>query len=116
MSNHPFLVWVEVDDDHVATYDGKELSGKELAEHILAERLSFEEELPAFGNPEYAVWSVAYPIQPGDLVDRPAAPELDDREVVAVGRDWLTLDIMGKETKRLPKINYRTTVPAEGSL
>lgn len=54
------------------------------------------------------------PIQPGDLVER-IGYDLDDREVIAVGRDWLTLDI-GGETERLPKDNYRTTVPVDGVL
>lgn len=55
-------------------------------------------------------------IQPGDLVERVGNLGLDDREVVSVGRDFLTLDVLGTETARLPKDNYRTTVPAEGSM
>lgn len=115
MSKHPFLVWVEVDDDHIAKYDGKELSGKELAEHILAERLNYEEELSEFGNPEYSVWSVPYPIQPGDLAEH-AFRDLDPREVISITRDTLTLDIMGKESPPLPKDNYRVYRHADGSI
>lgn len=53
--------------------------------------------------------------QPGDLVER-IDSDLDFREVVSVGRDWLTLDLLGKESPQLPKDNYRTVVPAEGVL
>lgn len=54
-------------------------------------------------------------IQPGDLVEH-IYQDLDPREVVVVGRDFLTLDILGKESGHLPKDNYRTAVPAEGRL
>lgn len=54
------------------------------------------------------------PIQPGDLVEH-ATKDLDPREVVAVGRDWLTLDI-GGETTRIPKDNYRVYSRTEGAL
>lgn len=45
-------------------------------------------------------------IRPGDLVV-PIDRDLDSRQVVAVGIDWLTLDIFGTETQRLPLSNYR---------
>jgi hypothetical protein len=54
-------------------------------------------------------------IQPGDLVEH-AFRDLDPREVVSIGRDFLTLDILGEETPRLPKDNYRVVADAEGSL
>jgi len=58
---------------------------------------------------------VRRPIRPGDMVER-LGTELDAREVLSVGRDWLTLDLLGQESPRLPLDNYRTIVPADGSL
>ncbi len=58
---------------------------------------------------------VQRPMQPGDLVEKRNA-DLDPREVVSVGRDFITLDILGEETVRVPKDNYRVVVPAEGVL
>ena len=55
------------------------------------------------------------PILPGCLVER-IDTGLDAREVVSIGRDWLTLDIMGTETQRLPIDNYRAVEPADGRL
>lgn len=55
------------------------------------------------------------PIQPGDLVEK-IGTDLDPREVISVGRDFLTLDILGSETERLPLDNYRTVVPADGAI
>ena len=45
-------------------------------------------------------------ITPGDWVEA-IDRDLDARQVVAVGIDWLTLDIHGMETIRLPLDNYR---------
>jgi hypothetical protein len=56
------------------------------------------------------------PIRPGDLVEHRTKTHLDPREVVSVGRDFLTLDILGAETERLPLDNYCTVVPCEGSI
>lgn len=65
---------------------------------------------------EYAASSeVEIPIMPGCLVER-IDMDLDPREVVSIGRDWLTLDILGEETERLPMDNYRAVVPADGRL
>lgn len=60
------------------------------------------------------VREAALPIQPGDLVEH-RTRDLDPREVVAIGRDWLTLDI-GGETPRIPKDNYRVYRAADGVL
>lgn len=54
-------------------------------------------------------------IHPGDLVEK-IGSDLDAREVISVGRDFITIDILGRESPRLPKDNYRTVVPAEGRL
>jgi hypothetical protein len=56
------------------------------------------------------------PILPGDLVEHRSKPELDEREVVSVGRDFLTLNLLGRESTRLPLDNYRVTRPREGVL
>lgn len=53
--------------------------------------------------------------RPGDLAEH-SEKELDPREVVAVGRDWITLDIFGTETERLPRDNYTVYTEAEGAL
>lgn len=50
------------------------------------------------------------PIQPGDLVEH-REKDLDPREVIAIGVDWLTLDIAGSESPRLPKDNYKVLRP-----
>lgn len=55
-------------------------------------------------------------VRPGDLVEKIDNLELDSREVLSVGRDWLTLDLLGTESPRLPLDNYRTSTPAEGRL
>lgn len=55
------------------------------------------------------------PIRPGDLVAH-RYRDLDPREVVSVGRDFLTLDILGRETERLPLDNYVLDTPADGVL
>jgi hypothetical protein len=55
------------------------------------------------------------PIRPGDLVERRDS-DLDPREVVSVGRDWLTLDLLGKESPRLPLDNYVLYAMSEGSI
>lgn len=57
------------------------------------------------------------PIQPGDLVEH-RTRDLDPREVIATGRDWIALDF-GREDDvytRLPRDNYRVDVRAEGVL
>ena len=54
-------------------------------------------------------------IRPGDLVERRDS-DLDPREVVSVGRDWLTLDLLGKESPRLPLDNYVLYAMSEGSI
>lgn len=52
-------------------------------------------------------------IEPGDLVEK-IDTDLDPREVVSVGRDFITIDILGKESPRLPKDNYRVVVKNDG--
>ncbi|MFF2621272.1 hypothetical protein [Oerskovia jenensis] len=44
--------------------------------------------------------------KPGDLVEH-IHRDLDPRRVVAVGVGWLTLEILGSESSRLPIENYR---------
>lgn len=44
--------------------------------------------------------------KPGDLVEH-IHRDLDPRRVVSVGAGWLTLDIFGSESYRLPIANYR---------
>lgn len=44
--------------------------------------------------------------KPGDLVEH-IHLDLDPRRVVTVGAGWLTLDILGSESSRLPIENYR---------
>lgn len=53
-------------------------------------------------------------IQPGDWVER-IGHDLDPREVIAVGLDWLALDFgedyaKDAHTRHLPKDNYRVTM------
>lgn len=61
-------------------------------------------------------------IRPGDMVSHRTKPDLDSREVVAVGLDWIILDFgSGAEASllnmtRLPSDNYVIDVPAEGAL
>ena len=50
-------------------------------------------------------------IQPGDWVEHRGDPWLDPRQVVRVGNGWLTLDILGTESLRLPSINYKKEAP-----
>jgi hypothetical protein len=52
-------------------------------------------------------------IEPGDLVEH-IDKDLDPREVVALGRDWLVLDILGRESPRLPRANYRVSTKRRG--
>ena len=63
---------------------------------------------------------------PGDLVSHRFRPELDPREVYAIGRDFIVLDFgegpevlgrrMGQGVSMLPLDNYEVDIPREGVL
>lgn len=51
-------------------------------------------------------------IRPGDIVEH-TERDLDPRPVYAVGRTWLTLELLGRESPSLAISNYRVVRPVE---
>lgn len=98
-------------------------STKHYDEHALSDVVRFHVNLSDLDSLEADVSAFTItgavetprPIRPGDLVAH-RYRDLDPREVVSVGRDFLTLDILGRETERLPLDNYVLDTPADGVL
>lgn len=101
------------DAAHAEHYDEHALSDVVRFHVNLSDLDSLEADVSAFTM--LTAVETPRPIRPGDLVV-PRFRDLDPREVVSVGRDFLTLDILGTETERLPLDNYVLDTPADGVL